>query len=114
MAFKIERAVIDRVTKACAHLNLDHGDGPDEGIDALSEFARSLPASFSAEDNVADLSRIELAEGMVEHLLREIRTIYETGRDRIIELGGTCDDVDTMFRHSPALRDARAMVNFQH
>lgn len=57
---------------------------------------------------------LDQAHDTIEHLLREIRTIYEAGRDRIMALGGTCDDVDTMFRHTPALRDARALVNFQH
>lgn len=114
MAFKIERAVIDRVTKACAHLNLDHGSAPDEAIDVLAEFARTLPAGFDVEDLNRDIHRVDRAHDTIEHLLREIRSIYETARYRIIELGGTCDDVDKMFRQNPGLRDARAMVNFQH
>lgn len=35
----------------------------------------------------------------------------ESGRDRIIELGGTCDPVDAMEANNPELIDARKILN---
>ena len=49
--------------------------------------------------------------------MSEYRILYtayvsclETGRDRILDLGGDCDSVDVMEKGDPALRRARAII----
>lgn len=37
-------------------------------------------------------------------------SLMESGRDRIIELGGSCDEVDVMEAGNPWLRDTKAAI----
>ena len=48
----------------------------------------------------------ELVEAL-EKLYKKYVNLLESGRDRILELGGTCDPVDVMEMSDPGLRDAR-------
>lgn len=43
-------------------------------------------------------------------LRRAYVNLLESGRDRIIDLGGTCDPVDVMERNDPALRSSFAAI----
>lgn len=46
----------------------------------------------------------------VKRLVLDYVNLLETGRDRIIALGGSCDPVDVMEAGSPALRRAKALI----
>lgn len=56
-------------------------------------------------------------ENVNQQMLAALKAIYrgyvstlESGRDRIVSLGGQCDAVDVMERNDPVLRDARAAI----
>jgi hypothetical protein len=63
-----------------------------------------LERAEDAEDRVAEL------EGEVRQLMRAYVNLLEIGRDRIVQLGGTCDPVDVMESGDTALRRARAAL----
>jgi hypothetical protein len=44
------------------------------------------------------------------NLQRAYVNLLETGRDKIIALGGECDPVDVMERNDPYLKDSRAAI----
>lgn len=46
----------------------------------------------------------------LKNLRRAYVNLLETGRDRILLLGGQCDDVPTMEASDPYLRDASAAI----
>ena len=50
------------------------------------------------------------AAAMLKRLYRAYVNTLETGRDRIVMLGGTCDPVDVMERSDPALIAVRAFL----
>ena len=52
----------------------------------------------------------ELVEAL-EKLYKKYVNLLESGRDRILELGGTCDPVDVMEMSDPGLRDARTALS---
>lgn len=51
----------------------------------------------------------DLLAGM-KRLVRDYVSLLETGRDRIIGHGGSCDPVDVMEAGSPVLRSAKAII----
>jgi hypothetical protein len=72
------------------------------GSDAYSEQeAPKLEATHAA---VADL--IEAHKALYKHYVNTL----ESGRDRIISLGGDCDPVDRMERSDPVLMHSRAIL----
>ena len=70
--------------------------------DALKSTAQ--PANNRAQDVNA-----ELVEAF-DKLYKKYVNLLEAGRDRILELGGTCDPVDVMEMSDPGLRDARTAL----
>lgn len=45
-----------------------------------------------------------------QSLIRAYVNLLETGRDRIMQHGGTCDQVDVMEANDPALRESKAAI----
>lgn len=73
------------------------------GIDesaALANAAFICKAVNNHDDLVKVLKKLSLA----------YVNLLETGRDRIISLGGSCDPVDVMESGDPSLRDVRAVL----
>jgi hypothetical protein len=54
-----------------------------------------------------DFAKVEAALRM---LMRAYVNTLEGGRDRIVSLGGSCDDVPTMEAGDPALRHAKSVL----
>lgn len=83
------------------------------------ELATVQPHSSTLDDNgvmridpeyVANAHLIAAAPNMHEALhalYRAYISLFETGRDRIVSLGGDCDAVDVMVSGDPALAKAR-------
>jgi hypothetical protein len=73
-----------------------------------------LVCEVSADEHGAEIVR---AVNCHDELLAELKRLshayvglLETGYDRIIAHGGTCDPVDVMERNDPSLRSARAAI----
>lgn len=73
--------------------------------------------AMSIRDSQAAPSTSRAAQGVNAELVEAFGKLYrkycgllESGRDRIIELGGTCDTVETMEMSDPGLRDARTAL----
>ncbi|MCD7096902.1 hypothetical protein [Stenotrophomonas sp. MMGLT7] len=90
--------------------------------DIASEALAVPPASLLADVAVqADHSPGAGEKGAAQAVdLEQYRKLYrayvhllESGRDRIISLGGGCDPVDVMERRDPNLREARALIDQQ-
>ena len=77
--------------------------GLPEGFTATSS-STSAKVEFDPEDVVADL------HVALKGLYRAYVNTLESGRDRIISLGGDCDSVDRMEEGDPALIRARAAI----
>lgn len=54
--------------------------------------------------------RVKALEGALRLLITAYVATLEGGRDRILFLGGTCDDVPTMEAGDPALRHAKRVL----
>lgn len=70
-----------------------------------------------SEDDAETLANATLIAAAPELLdqLKKLRRAYvsllESGRDRIINLGGTCDPVDVMEANDPNLRDVAQIIS---
>lgn len=63
-----------------------------------------------AQREAALLARISELEAGTKRLMFAYVNTLESGRDRILSLGGQCDPVDVMEANDPALRAARALL----
>lgn len=83
-----------------------------DALDALraeaKEQARLL--GISAERELAMRAENERLRIELRALIRGYVNLMESGRDRIIDLGGQCDPVDVMEANDPWLRSARAAL----
>lgn len=59
--------------------------------------------------NTVIAQRDELLQGL-KNLKRAYVNLLEAGRNRILDMGGQCDDVPTMEASDPYLRDASAAI----
>jgi hypothetical protein len=97
----------DAVTKALDTLtqySAEHGHPADfeRAITTLSVLAKSTATQPEARGVEGMVPRSDLAD-----LYRAYVRLLEAGRDRIMDLGGTCDPVDMMERSDPFLIRAR-------
>lgn len=83
------------------------GDAPiAKVIDGAAHWENSYPVEANARliaaapDLLAELKRLRLA----------YVNLLESGRDRIIDLGGCCDPVDVMEAGDPAIRRANEVI----
>lgn len=76
-------------------LGLGLGSGGGDGVSTAN--ARLIIAAPELLDELKNLRRAYV-------------NLLETGRDRILSLGGQCDDVTTMEASDPYLRDASAAI----
>lgn len=63
------------------------------------------------EEAASASARIAVLEKALRRLMTDYVGLLEKGRDRIIDLGGTCDPVDVMEAGDPALRSARVALS---
>ena len=82
------------------HLQIDQME------QALASLGRSVLTNWEKKD--AEIERLRSA---LKDLSRAYVSMMETGRDRIIALGGDCDPVDVMERGDPYLRKAREALS---
>jgi hypothetical protein len=62
------------------------------------------------EDHMTDREALKLARDCIAMMIRGYVNLLENGRDRILMLGGQCDDVTTMETSDPRLREAKAAL----
>ncbi len=79
-------------------------------LDVATQIANELPP---ADATPPDQSRVERLEAALKLLIRAYVSLMETGRDRIVQLGGDCDPVDVMERGDPYLRKAKEALSEQ-
>lgn len=76
--------------------------------------AHSIHEQDQCETAIANATLIAAAPELLDQL-KKLRRAYvsllESGRDRIINLGGTCDPVDVMEANDPNLRDVAQIIS---
>ncbi len=101
-----ERGMRDRVYPhwiATGKIKQTIADHSNLGLDGAIKTLETLVAAEGQP------GRKELTAGFRELMAAYVR-LLETGRDRIIDLGGTCDAVEVMKAGDPALVAARALL----
>lgn len=78
----------------------------------VEEHARTAEqARTEADTRLLDHElQITKLDAALREMIRAYVNLMETGRDRIIDLGGQCDPVDVMEAKDPALKAARAAM----
>jgi len=79
--------------------------GPDIGV------VHYEPVGYTDDDVRRKDERIAALEDGMRRLYRGYVNTIESGRDRIVSLGGTCDPVDAMERGDPVLMATRALLD---
>jgi hypothetical protein len=82
------------------------------GYKPAEQIAADMLARRDPRDAELGTLRVEVErlKGALRHLYHGYVRTLETGRDRIIDLGGACDPVDTMEEGDPCLVAARAAL----
>lgn len=100
----------------CAKGWLDRGDayasGKSAGLLAAADYFRKIATSQRWSEFLSSPAQaVDLAE--FNALYRAYVRLLESGRDRIIDLGGTCDPVDVMEANDVDLQAARRVMDSQ-
>jgi hypothetical protein len=82
-------------------------NGPQTEQQAANAAAIVAAVNFCRDQLPALLAEREALREALQRLYRGYVATLETGRDRIMDLGGTCDPVDVMEEGDPFLRAAR-------
>lgn len=86
-----------------------HGHAPSLTLHEFETLLDLAEANQSAIDKARAEGREEMADEL-KALTRAYVSTLESGRDRILFLGGKCDAVDVMEASDPALVRARAAI----
>lgn len=86
----------------------DHGYNPSEAQLVIENIGQDLLDARAERDALK--AKLEKAIKGIQRLYTHTVTILESGRDRIVFLGGSCDDVETMEKQDSVLSEIRELV----
>ena len=82
-------------------------------LDAAKAFGSNCSIVLNSADIHTLLAERDALRKALAHLVQGYVNTLESGRDRIVELGGQCDPLDVMEAADPYLRAARAALTPQ-